>query len=317
MFPRTKPQVIINPESNRGRTRKRWKHIKEALKVFFKEFSYEFTEKPLQAIEISRKAVKEGVELIVGVGGDGTMNEIVNGFFENERIINGEASLGIIPSGTGCDFIKSLNIPFSLKSALEVISRTSSSLIDLGRVRFKTHSGKFEERFFLNVTDFGIGGEVVARMEKNKRERKASSYFTSLMATFFKYKNKYLTLKVDGKELPTQEYMVGAIANGRIFGKGMKIAPQALLDDGFFDLVLVKGMKAFEFIRNVWRIYSGTHLTHPKISLIRAKCIEVRPTVPNEKVLIEVDGEQVGCLPAYFEIFPRTLPVKGSLQRRI
>ncbi|MFW6159774.1 MAG: diacylglycerol/lipid kinase family protein [Acidobacteriota bacterium] len=317
MFLKTKPQVIVNPESNRGRTGKRWNHIKEALKVFFKEFTYEFTEKPLQAIEISRSAVKEGVELIVGVGGDGTMNEIVNGFFENKRIINGDASLGIIPSGTGCDFSKSLNIPLGLKHALEVITRTPSSLIDVGRARFKTASGKIDERFFLNVTDFGIGGEVVARMEKNRRERKASSYFKSLMATFFNYKNKHLSLRVDGKELPPQEYMVGAIANGRIFGKGMKVAPHALLDDGFFDLVLVKGMKVFEFLRNVWRIYLGTHLTHPKISLLRAKCIEVLPAIPNEEVLIEVDGEQVGSLPAYFEIIPRTLLVKGTLQKRI
>ena len=112
-----KTQVIINPESNQGRTKKRWKHIKEALKSFIKEFKYEFTEKPLQAVDISRAAIKDGTELIVGVGGDGTMNEIANGFFEEERPINPEATLGIVPSGTGSDFCRSLNIPLGLNSS--------------------------------------------------------------------------------------------------------------------------------------------------------------------------------------------------------
>jgi diacylglycerol kinase (ATP) len=106
-----KPQFIVNPQSNKGRTGKRWRYIKEALASFFKEFKYEFTEKPLHAIELSRSAIKEGFELIVAIGGDGTVNEIANGFFENLKIINPETILGLIPSGTGCDLSRSLNIP--------------------------------------------------------------------------------------------------------------------------------------------------------------------------------------------------------------
>jgi len=98
--------VIVNPESNKGKTRRRWKEIQEALKSFLKEFKCEFTEKPFQATEISRTAIKEGTELVVGVGGDGTMNEIANGFYENREIINPETALGIVPSGTGCDFTR-------------------------------------------------------------------------------------------------------------------------------------------------------------------------------------------------------------------
>jgi diacylglycerol kinase (ATP) len=171
-----KTQVIVNPESDQGKTRKRWKHIKEGLKSFLKEFKYEFTEKPLQAIEISRVAIKEGTELIVGVGGDGTMNEIANGFYENQKIINPVVSLGIVPSGSGCDFTKSLNIPRGFKNALEVITQAPSSLIDVGRARFKSPSGEEEERFFVNVADFGIGGEVVKKVNQNRMGRKASSY---------------------------------------------------------------------------------------------------------------------------------------------
>ena len=308
-----KTQVIVNPESNKGRTRKKWSQIKEGLKTFLKEFKYEFTEKPFHAAEISKAAIKDGTDLIVGVGGDGTMHEIANGFYENNQIINPETVLGIVPSGTGSDFSKSLNIPSGLKNALQVITQAPSNFIDIGKATFKNHSGQEEERFFLNVSDFGIGGEVVNKMNREKKERKTSSYLRCLISTFIGYKNKRLKLIIDGEEIPTDDYITGAIANGRIFGKGMKIAPQARLDDELFDIVLVKGMKAFEFLRNIWKIYSGTHLTHPKISMIRGKRIEAIPEDHEEDILIELDGEQCGKLPATFEIFSQRFCVKGYL----
>lgn len=306
-----KTQVIVNPESNKGRTRKKWRQIKEALRAFLKEFKCEFTERPSQATEISRTAIKEGTELVVGVGGDGTMNEIANGFYENQRIINPQTVLGIVPSGTGCDFIRSLNIPSNLKNALKVITQAPSSWIDIGRVRFKSQEGKDQERFFLNVADFGIGGEVVKKVNQNRLRRKASSYLRCLISTFIAYKNKKVMIKIDEKDLPVEEYLVGTISNGQIFGKGMKIAPQAKLDDGLFDIVLIKGMKMLEFFRNVWKIYTGSHLSHPKISLIRGRKIEAYPEADEKDVLIELDGEQLGKLPAIFEIVPRNFLVKG------
>jgi len=309
---RQRTQIIVNPESNKGRTGKKWKNIKESLHTFFKEFKYEFTEKPLHATEISRAAIKEGTELIVGVGGDGTMHEIANGFFENQKIINPETVLGVLPSGTGSDLSKSLNIPPGIKNALEIIKNAPNSLIDAGRVRFKSHPGEKKERFFLNIADFGIGGEVVRRVNLNRMKRKTSSYLQCLISTFITYKNKKLKLKIDGKELPSDEYMVGAIANGKIFGKGMKIAPYACLDDGFFDIVLIKGMTMFEFCLNAWRLYSGSHLKHPKISLIRGKKVEVEPQ-EGEDALIEVDGEQLCSAPATFEIVPKIFPIKAYL----
>ena len=172
---RLRTQVIVNPESNQGRTRRRWKDIKETIRSFIQEFRYEFTEKPLQAIEITREAIKSGHELIIGVGGDGTMNEIASGFFESRRIINPDTTLGIVPSGTGSDLTKSLNIPIGLKDALKVITQAPSTPIDVGRVTFRTSAGPEGERFFLNVADFGVGGEVVRQVNQRRLERKASS----------------------------------------------------------------------------------------------------------------------------------------------
>ena len=240
---RLKTKVIVNPESNRGRTRKRWGEIREGLRHFVREFKYEFTEKPLHATDIAREAIKDGTELVIGVGGDGTMNEIANGFYEDRRIINPETTLGIVPSGTGCDLTKSLNIPAGLKDALKVISEAPAVRMDVGKVRFTANDGGEEERFFLNIADFGIGGEVVREVNERRLQRKASSYVRCLVSTMVHYRNKRVRIRVDGRDLPDGEYLIGAVANGRIFGKGMKVAPDAELDDGLFDAVLVRGFQ--------------------------------------------------------------------------
>ncbi|MCR4396202.1 MAG: hypothetical protein NUW07_05665, partial [Candidatus Saccharicenans sp.] len=159
-----KTRVIVNPASNQGRTRQRWLEIKESLKSFFKEFKYDFTEKPSQATELARQALKEGTELLIGVGGDGTVNEIANGFFDNQQAINPEATLGIIPSGTGCDLTRSLNIPRNLKNAVRFITEAPDQSIDVGRVSFTGPEGQRSSRYFLNIADFGLGGEVVKRV---------------------------------------------------------------------------------------------------------------------------------------------------------
>jgi diacylglycerol kinase (ATP) len=307
---RLKTRVIVNPESNQGRTRRRWTEIKEGLRHFVKEFRYDFTERPFEAIELTRAAIKDGSELIIGVGGDGTMHEIANGFYEDARIINPETSLGIVPAGTGCDLTKSLNIPARLKDALKVITEAPSARIDVGRAMFRSPSGAPMERFFLNIADFGIGGEVVRKVNQRRLERRASSYVRCLVETMLQYRNKKLGLRVDGRDLPEGEYLIGAVANGRIFGKGMKVAPQARLDDGLFDTVLVKGMRFLEFCRHGWKLINGSHLSVPKISLIRGRRVEAVSRA-EEEVLLELDGEQLGTLPASFEIVPGAMLVKG------
>jgi len=310
---RLKTQVIVNPESNRGRTRKRWGEIRDGLRTFIREFKFEFTDKPFHATDLAREAIKDGTELVIGVGGDGTMNEIANGFYENRKIINPEATLGVVPSGTGCDLIKSLHIPAGLKDALKVITEAPSVRMDVGKVRYRSNAGGEEDRFFLNVADFGLGGEVVRRVTERRLQRKASSYVRCLVTTMVQYKNKRVRIRVDGESLPEGDYLIGAVANGKIFGKGMKVAPDARLDDGLFDAVLVKGFKFFEFCRHGWKLMNGSHVTHPKVTVIRGRRIEAWPE-EGEDVLLELDGDQLGRLPATFEIVPRDLLIKGFLQ---
>ncbi len=312
---RFKTQVIVNPESNRGRTRKRWNEIREALRSAIREYRCEFTEKPFHATEITRQAIKDGHDLVIGVGGDGTMNEIANGFFEDRRIINPEAALGVVPAGTGCDLTKSLNIPSGLHNALKVITEAPSVQMDVGKVRFRNHAGEEDERFFLNVADFGLGGEVVRKVNQRRLERKASSYVRCLVETMIQYRSRRVGIRIDGQDLPHGEYLIGAVANGRIFGKGMKVAPEARLDDGLFDTILVRSMRFVEFCLHGWKLINGSHLGHPKISLVRGRRVEAVPLDEGDEVLLELDGEQLGRLPAAFEILPRNLAIKGFLEQ--
>ncbi len=310
---RHKTKVIVNPASNRGRTRKRWGEIRDGLKSFLREFKFEFTETPEHATAIAREAIKDGADLVIGVGGDGTMNEIANGFYEDRRIINPEATLGLVPSGTGCDLVRSLNIPRGLRSALQVITDAPSVRMDVGQVRYRTNAGGEETRMFLNIADFGLGGEVVREVTDRRLQRRASSYVRCLVTTMARYKNKRVRVRVDGRALPDGEYLIGAVANGRIFGKGMKVAPDASLDDGLFDSVLIRGFRFFEFCRHGWKLINGAHVHHPKVTVVRGRTVEAWPE-EGEDVLLELDGDQLGRLPATFEIRPRHLLVKGFLQ---
>jgi len=313
MKKRLKTQVIINPASAKGETRKRWGRIRESLRHFIHDFQFEFTEKPLQASEITRSSLRAGTEMIIGVGGDGTLNEIANGFYEEGRPINSEAVLGIVPSGSGCDLMRSLNIPSNLEGAMAILKDTDGVPIDVGRVTFRGADGRMTSRYFLNVADFGLGGEVIQEVNRRRLERRASSYVKCLVSTVMHYRPKKVRIHIDGNELPRDEYMIGAVANGRIFGKGMKIAPKARLDDGLFDTVLVKGMKLFEFFRQSWKLMNGSHLGYRKVDLIRGRRVEVVPEEGENPILLELDGEQPGTLPAVFELIPGSLLVKGNL----
>ncbi len=308
-----KTHVIVNPASAKGQTLRRWAQMKEGIRHFIREFKVEFTEEPFQATAMARSALRDGTDLVIGVGGDGTMNEIANGFYEEARLINPEASLGIVPSGSGCDLTRTLKIPSRLEGAMHIITEAPTQTIDVGRVGFLDAAGRPAERVFLNVADCGGGGEGCHKVNERRLERKASSYVRCLVETMAHYKAKKVRIRIDGREVPHGEYLIGAVANGRVFGKGMKIAPDAQLDDGLFDTVLVKGMRFLEFCRQGWKLMNGSHVRYHKVSVIRGRRVEAEPEPGQPPVMLEFDGEPLGTLPAVFTLIPRSLPIKGYL----
>ncbi|MBU4267759.1 MAG: diacylglycerol kinase family lipid kinase [Acidobacteria bacterium] len=302
-----KVHVIVNPFSARGQTEKRWETIKHAIRSHFREFKYIFTEKPRQATEIARELLKQGFDLLIGVGGDGTLNEISNGFFnaQSDRVINDDAAVGIIPSGTGSDFIRFMKVPREFEKSAARIKNSPNKKIDIGKITYGSAVEKSRSQYFINVADFGMGAEVIRNISNIKSSRRgAFTYFRGLLSTIMKYRSKNVKLTIDDKQQLQGEYLIGAVANGRIFGGGMIIAPQAEPDDGYFDLVLIESMKKFEILTNSRLLYSGTIAKNPKVHILKARNIKVES--PDE-VHIEYDGEMGEKLPAEFSIIERAL----------
>jgi diacylglycerol kinase (ATP) len=301
-----KVHVIVNPQSARGQTGKRWGTIKEAIRSHFREFKFIFTEKPRQATEIARGLLRDGFDLLIGVGGDGTLNEISSGFLhaQSGHAINSDAAVGIIPSGTGSDFIRFMKIPREFEESAARIKNSKSRRIDMGRITYGGVGGS-RTQYFINVADFGLGAEVIRNISRIQSTRRgAFTYYRGLLATMLKYRSKKVAITLDGGRRLQGEYLIGAVANGRIFGGGMIIAPQAEADDGFFDLVLIESMKKLEILANSRRLYSGTIAKNPKVQIMRAR--EIKVESPDE-VHIEYDGEMGETLPAEFSVMEKAL----------
>ncbi len=301
-----KVHVIVNPCSARGQTEKRWALIRENIKRVFREFRFVFTERPKQATEITREIIKEGSDFIIGVGGDGTLNEIANGFFVPGKtaVINENASLALIPSGTGSDFIRFLKIPRDYRKSVEQLRDAPKRKVDIGRITYLGNSEN-KSHYFMNIADFGLGAEVVKRISSVPSGQRGSFfYYRGLLSSLFAHKSRKVQVSTDDQQPLEGNFLIGAVANGAIFGGGMIIAPQAKIDDGFFDLVLIDDMKKTEIILNSTRLYSGSIDKHKKVRTIRAKKISVFSTEP---VPIEYDGEQGGTIPAEFNIIEKAL----------
>ncbi len=301
-------KVIVNPHSANCSTRKQWPGIAEEIRKNIGEFDWEFTPGPNTAPELTKRALKEGYEMIVGVGGDGTNNEIINGFFEAEQAINPEAVYAMICRGTGSDLIKTLGIPRDPARAARVLAGNETRRIDLGRMSFRDHQGREARRYFINITSFGIGGEVDERVNRTTKAfgGRVSFLYGSIRA-YFSYENKSVNIEIDNDSQGESKVFNVAVANGQYFGGGMRVAPRARLDDELFDIVIMGDLSFLESVRMGRMIYKGEHIGLPKIESFRGKKLSA---TSEQRVLLDVDGEQPGMLPVSVEIIPGAIRVK-------
>lgn len=302
-----KVRAIVNPRSANGRTAKRWREYEGILRRVFARFDFVFTSAPMDAVTLVQKTIREGIDLIISVGGDGTLNEVVNGFFEGGKLISDSVKLGVISTGTGADFIKTIKFPKDINEIAERFQRIQTRRCDAGVIYFKDHSGEDAFRYFINIADFGIGGETVDRVN---RTTKAFGGFLSFLwgsaVTVLKYRNKRIRLKIDGADYGEMVCNSVVVANGRFFGGGMMIAPRAKIDDGLFDIVIAGDISKIDFLKYGPKIYKGEHINLPDIKYLRGRVVEA---TSDERVLLDVDGEQPGVLPARIELIPSAINV--------
>jgi YegS/Rv2252/BmrU family lipid kinase len=310
------PLVIINPTSARGRTGAMWAGVASDLRAHFGAFQPVWTKAAGDARRIAREESARGRRFIIACGGDGTINEVANGIIES----GANAELGILPSGTGGDFRRTLNIPTNARDAAFALRTGRTRRIDVGQVIYTNHDGATEQRYFLGVASAGMGGAVIeeVKAEDNTWLPVSASrilggklfFAAATLRTTMSFEKPTLSISLDDKRAHTLKIVNLCIANARYFGGGMKIAPHACLDDGLLDIVAIGDLDRATILTRAPRIYQGTHLSMEMVHHATARRITVRPANENEIVKIEVDGELVGRLPATFEIVPGALLVR-------
>jgi diacylglycerol kinase (ATP) len=304
--------LVVNPQSAGGKTERRWPQLRATIMEQFGPFEERFTRAAGEATELTRQALRGGAGLVVAVGGDGTINEVVNGFFDGAEPLGRDAAFGILPAGTGGDFIKSLGIPKDLAAAAAALRRASPRPIDVGRLTFVDGDGKQAIRHFINIASFGIGGLVDRYVNQSSKALGGKlSFALATLKAGASYKNPSVSITFDGGLARSGPIYNVAVANGRYFGGGMKVAPDAQLDDGWFDVITMGDFGFSDLVLRGMDIYSGKHLSNPKVSVQRARRVDARADGGAE-VLLDVDGEQPGRLPASFELVAGALKVRAA-----
>jgi len=298
--------VVVNPNAGNGKGKKEWPVISGLLKKHELDFSVEFTESKGHATEIAAKSIREGVRNIITVGGDGTLNEVLNGVIKCNVCPAEEITLAIIPVGTGNDWGRMFGISCEYESAVQTIKNKRTMLHDVGIVSYFNGSEK-KERYFINIAGLGFESVVVRRTNIQKDQGRGGKliYFYNLVMSLLSYKNTPADLDIDGKKTRVSVFSIN-VGNGRYCGGGMRQTPDALPDDGLLDVTVINGMGKFEIIMNLNILYNGKILKHSKIDGYRCKNLKVKS---NSLIFTEADGETLGHTPAEFSIIPAAITV--------
>jgi diacylglycerol kinase (ATP) len=265
----------------------------------------------LHAISLAKESLKRGTERLIVVGGDGTLNEVVNGFFDHKgQLLNKNASLAIVPSGSGSDFVRSMTPKNSLRESVDFALNGEAKLSDVGLVEARDANGQEVSRYFINVSSIGLSGLVAGFMRTiNRKLGPTAAYFMATVKAIRALKAQTIIITDEqGREKTIDNCSLVSFANGKYYGSGMKIAPDAILDDGLMDIVAISDLSVMFFLVNGYRVYQGTHLEMDNVKTSRASSCTVR-AADNQPVYIETDGELFAELPARYSIIHNVLPI--------
>lgn len=302
--------LVVNPRSAGGATGKRWAELSAKVSRALGEFGHEFTAEAMDAARIARKALQDGYECVVAVGGDGTINEVVNGFFHEGKAINPNAALGVIPRGTGGDFRRAFGWDLELDAALARLRTAKTEPFDVGLVEFINHEGKPDRRYYANIASLGVSAFVANEVNKSSKSLGGNTAFVwGTVKGMFRFDPPTVKLKANGGEEMVLPVNVVAVANGRYFGSGMNVAPDALTYDGLFDVTIWSGYTLSTFLFKSKGVYSGEHVTWKGTKRLQCRSFEAE-SADGREVLIEVDGEVPGRLPAKMTVLPGAIRLK-------
>jgi len=297
---------IVNPHAGNDSTGSQWPRIQAMARDRLGYFTSYLTTKPGDATRITMTSLIEGAELIICVGGDGTLNEVVNGFMDEAGPSRTDALLGFVPTGTGCDFIKTVPIPARIEQSLDTIKEGYTKVIDVGRLQHRNDHGLPVTRYFHNIVSFGLGGEVDDRI--NKKKSKAFGPFISFIwatvVSIFLYGKKNIRIQIDNSYDKKVIAWNIAVANGQYHGGGMRVAPDALIDDGLFHITVIGNLSLAEVFWHLPKLYNGRIKDIKEVTILTGKTVNA---FSDDRVLLDCDGEQPGSLPIVINIMPAAL----------
>lgn len=314
--------VIVNPASRHGAAGRRWRALEgclgEVLGAPGRDWELERTRGPRDAERIAREGVRAGVRRVVVVGGDGTTSEVVTGLLAAD--LGAEAEIALLPFGTGGDLPRTLGIPRDPRRAAALLAEGKVRRLDAGRVRLRGRAGRPATYYFLNVASLGLGGLVCELVNASpKLLGGTASFLIGSLRAIARWKSPPVTLRLDGEVVHEGPLALAAAANGRFFGGGMQVAPQARPDDGLLDVVVIPGLARIQLAAKLPLIYRGAHLSQPGTRLLRGLRLEAEPdsaeaagAEADTAVWVEVDGEPLGTLPAEIEILPGAIAFVGA-----
>jgi YegS/Rv2252/BmrU family lipid kinase len=311
--------LIVNPNSRGGLTGRNWDELRAKMeKILGSGINVYFSKRQGKGTTLARDLLHKGFDMVVVVGGDGTINEVANGFFEEAigmygselRPINPDAVIGIIPCGTRNLVAKSLGLPLDVIQCCQNLVEGSVRRIDVIRVS-ATNPGdgsRTPPRIFLNAAEVGVGAEIIDRSKKVRGRVKSRlvSTVAAVISTLPAYESNSCDLFIDGHKKSVSMTM-GVVANGKFLGGGFMVAPKANVSDGLLDLVVLKDSGSLKMLNGLISIKSGNY--DGKDNILHAKARKVRIKPKERKVTVTIDGEPIGVLPATFQTFPKALKI--------
>ena len=298
--------VILNPNAGSRKAGKDWEKIKRIIDKTGIAYEIMFTKAVNHAIEITKIAIDKGFRNFIAIGGDGTLNEIVNGIFSQSQIEPSVFKIGMIPVGTGNDWCRMFNIPFDYQKAVDIIIGGTTFIQDIGKVSYQKDN-EIKERFFINVTGLGYDAMVAEKTNAQKARGKGGkfSYFLNIFTSLFYYKDEKISITTESKIIKTVLFSMN-VGICKYNGGGMMQLPNAIADDGLLDITIIQKVSKLDLIKNIKKLYDGNITKHPKVISFQATTVNINS---DHKIYIEADGESLGHGPFTFSILPKALKV--------
>lgn len=300
--------IIVNPNAGKKKAKTDWPHIADLFHKANIDFEVIFTKYHREAIKIvENKINNEGFKNIIAIGGDGTINEVVNGIFLQNRFETNQISLGAITIGTGNDWAKMFKLPNDYSATIDIIKNGNTFVQDVGKVYYYIGEQQ-SSRYFINAAGLGFDAMVTKNTNDQKELGKSNtfSYFSNMIKSLYRYRPVEVKVFTKKREVHSGHLFTMSLAIGQFTGGGMRQTPEAISDDGLFDLMLVDKIAKTKLIRKVKKLFDGNINKIKEVQMLRTDNLRVES---DSKLMIEVDGENIGHAPFEFELIAKSLKI--------